>query len=213
MSRLLIFDLDGTLLNTLGDLAACCNEVLEAHGYPTHSLERYTDFIGNGVRRLVERALPDEARQPERVELLLQEFKRLYTREIDRYTQPYEGVLPLLQELARRQVPMAILSNKFQAGVDSLVARFFPHIPFVACCGQRPDWPLKPDPAADLALLAQAGVSADQALHVGDSSVDVATARAAGIPSVGVSWGFSPEEQLLEADHLIHHPEELLLLL
>lgn len=213
MNRLLIFDLDGTLLDTLGDLAACCNEVLEAHGYPTHSEERYREFIGNGVRRLVERALPEETRRPEQVEPLLEEFKRLYTREIDRYTQPYEGILPLLEELARRQVPIAILSNKFQAGVDRLVARFFPHIPFVACCGQRPDVPLKPDPAADLALLTLAGVLPAQALHVGDSPVDVATARAAAILSVGVSWGFSSEDQLAEADHLIHHPEELLALL
>lgn len=213
MIKLVIFDLDGTLLNTLGDLGACCNEVLEHRGYPTHPLSRYPSFIGNGIRRLVERSLPEQVRCEPLVEELREEFVALYCDKIDRYTTPYEGILPLLERLLERGVRLAVASNKFQAGVDRLIARFFPTIPFVACYGQSVDMPLKPDPAMDLSALRLVDAAPGEALHVGDSPVDIATARAAGLRSVAVDWGFCGEEYLAGADHLIHRPEELLALL
>uniref|UniRef100_UPI004057B67D HAD family hydrolase n=1 Tax=Alistipes sp. TaxID=1872444 RepID=UPI004057B67D len=209
----MIFDLDGTLLNTLGDLAACCNEVLAEHGYSTHPLESYPSFIGNGIRRLVERAMPEECRTEEQVELLRGEFMARYTAKIDRYTTPYSGILELLGQLLQRGVKVAVASNKFQAGVDRLIERFFGDISFVGAFGHSSTMALKPSPEMDLAALAAAHVGSDEALHVGDSSVDIATARAAGVRSVAVTWGFSKKERLLEADDLIDRPEELLELL
>lgn len=213
MIKLIIFDLDGTLLNTLGDLGACCNEVLERRGYPTHPLSSYPSFIGNGIRRLVERSLPEAVRCEPLVEELREEFVALYCDKIDRYTTPYAGIFPMLERLSERGIRLAVVSNKFQAGVDRLMARFFPTIPFVACFGQSADMPLKPNPAVDLSALRLVGASPEEALHVGDSPVDIATARAAGLRSVAVTWGFCREEHLGGADHLIHRPEELLALL
>ncbi len=213
MVKLVIFDLDGTLLNTLGDLAACCNEALERYGYPLHPVERYTEFVGNGIRRLVERAMPEECRTAEQVEHLRGKFMARYTAQIDRYTTPYSGILELLHQLRQREVKVAVASNKFQAGVDRLIERFFRDISFVGGYGQSPIMPLKPAPEMDFAALAVAHVNPDEALHVGDSPVDVATARAAGVRSVAVTWGFSKKETLLEADYLIDRPEELLQLL
>lgn len=212
MKRLVIFDLDGTLLETIGDLGAACNAVLARHGLPQHDDTAYRHFVGNGVRKLIERALPDTERTPERIETLLTEFMTYYTAHIADCSRPYEGIEELLRTLHRRGVGLAVVSNKFQQGTTLLIEHFFPQIPFVAIFGQRPDLPLKPDPAADQAVLQIAGVAPEEALHLGDTSTDMTAARAAGITPVGVSWGFrSPEElQAAGAERIIQHPKELL---
>lgn len=215
MKRLVIFDLDGTLLETVGDLAASCNAVLRRHGLPEHDYAAYRRFVGNGVRKLCERALPEELRSEERIDRVRDEFVAYYTAHIDCHSYAYEGIFDLLKELAARKVKIAVVSNKFQQGTELLVRKFFPEIPFVAVFGNRPEVPLKPDPAADLEVLRLAGVSASETLHIGDTASDIRAARAAGLGAVGVSWGFRSREELLEAgaEVVIDHPRELLDLL
>lgn len=195
-TRLVIFDLDGTLLNTIGDLAACCDYVLARRGLPQHSYEEYCHFVGNGILRLVERALPEALRTPETVAAVRQDFVEYYTAHIDCHTQPYAGIPELLQTLAGRGIRLAVASNKFQAGTEKLVRRFFPQIDFAALFGQRPDVPLKPDPAVVEEILRMTGIDRKAVLYVGDSGVDMQTAAAAGVHSVGVTWGFRPRAEL-----------------
>ena len=214
-TRLAIFDLDGTLLNTIGDLAVACNVALALRGLPQHSYAEYCGFVGNGIMRLVERALPEPLRTPENVALARADFVRYYTEHIDTYTRPYEGIPALLAELTRRGVRLAVASNKFQAGTEKLAACFFPDIRFAAVLGQREGVPLKPDPAVAEEVLALTGVARREALFVGDSGIDILTAKAAGIRSAGVAWGFRARAELEEAgaDHIVERAEELLAIL
>lgn len=211
-TELLIFDLDGTLLDTIGDLAVACNASLALRGLPQHSYEEYCGFVGNGIMRLVERALPEPLRTPENVALMRADFVRYYTEHIDAYTKPYEGIPELLRELQRRGLHMAVASNKFQAGTEKLIGLFFPDIRFEAVLGQRPGVPLKPDPAVVEEILALTGVARERVLYVGDSGIDIETARAAGVRSAGVSWGFRARAELEEAGagRIVDRAEELL---
>ena len=214
-TELVIFDLDGTLLDTIGDLAVACNAMLALRGLPQHSYEEYCHFVGNGILRLVERALPEVLRTPENVAAARADFVKYYIDHIDCHTKPYAGIPELLQELTRRGVRMAVASNKFQAGTEKLIARFFPGVEFVAVFGQRPDVPLKPDPAVVDEILARAGTPKEHVLYVGDSGVDMQTARAAGVRSAGVTWGFRDREELQAAGacQLVDRPDQLIALL
>lgn len=215
MTRLVIFDLDGTLLNTIGDLAVSCNAVLAMRGLPQHSYEDYCGFVGNGIMRLVERALPEPLRTEFTVSAVRHDFIDYYTANIDTYTKPYDGIPALVESLAQRGVALAVASNKFQAGTEKLIKRFFPDVRFAAVLGQRPDVPLKPDPAIVDDIVKITGVAREDILYVGDSAVDMQTARAAGVRAVGCSWGFRAREEL-EAEApaaIIDRPEELLALL
>ncbi len=209
---LVIFDLDGTLLNTIGDLAKACEVVLQRRQLPQHTFEEYCSFVGNGIMRLVERALPEELRTPEFVAEVRRDFVEYYTAHIDTLTRPYEGITELLGELSRRGIRVAVASNKFQAGTEKLVGLFFPDTEFAAVLGQREGVALKPDPQIVDDILSLTGVERDKVLYVGDSGVDMQTARAAGVRSVGVSWGFRSREELVEnhADHIADHPAEIL---
>lgn len=212
MIRLAIFDLDGTLLDTLGDLAVSCNAVLALRGLPQHSLEQYRSFVGNGIMRLVERALPEPLRTPYTVAAVRRDFVAYYTEHIDTYTKPYEGIPDLLGRLADKGVKLAVASNKFQAGTEKLVRSFFHEIPFLSVLGQREGVPLKPDPHIDREILVAAGVDPAQALHIGDSGEDMRAASGAGIPSVGVTWGFRTREELEEngAGRIVDRPWEII---
>jgi phosphoglycolate phosphatase len=214
-TKLMIFDLDGTLLDTIGDLAACCDHVLAARGLPLHTYEEYCGFVGNGVMRLVERALPEELRTPETVAAVRADFVAYYTEHIDRFTRPYEGIPELLRELVQRGVRLAVASNKFQIGTEKLVRIYFPSIRFDAVFGQRPGVPLKPDPQVVREILADTDAESGAVLYAGDSGVDMDTARAAGVRSVGVTWGFRDRAELYEhgADHVVDRPGEILELL
>lgn len=211
-TELVIFDLDGTLLDTIGDLAVACNAMLALRGLPQHSYEEYCGFVGNGIMRLVERALPEPLRTPENVALARADFVRYYTEHIDIRTKPYAGISELLSELVRRDVRIAVASNKFQAGTEKLVRLFFSEIPFAAVLGQRPGVPLKPDPAVVEEILAATGASRERVLYVGDSGIDMLTAAAAGVRSVGVAWGFRTREELAEAGagRIVDRAEEIL---
>lgn len=215
MTRLVIFDLDGTLLNTIGDLAVSCNAVLAMRGLPQHSYDDYCTFVGRGIMRLVERALPEPLRTEYTVDAVRRDFVEYYLSHIDTYTHPYEGIADTVAELSRRGVMLAVASNKFQAGTEALVARFFPDIRFAAVLGQRPGVPLKPDPKVAHEIVSSTGVAADEVLFAGDSAVDMQTARAAGLRGVGCTWGFRPRAEL-ESEHphaIIDRPEQLLGLL
>ncbi len=214
-TRLVIFDLDGTLLNTIGDLAVACNVMLTLRGLPQHSYEEYCTFVGNGVLRLVERALPEPLRTPENVLLARRDFVEYYTANIDIYTKPYDGITELLTELKRRGTALAVASNKFQAGTEKLVRSFFGDYEFVSVLGQRPDVPLKPSPAIVEEILDATGFSREEVLYVGDSGIDIETAAAAGVRAAGVTWGFRPRQELVDAgaENIVDHPSEILRLL
>ena len=208
---LIIFDLDGTLLNTIGDLAEAANVMLRKRNLPQHTYEEYCTFVGNGIMRLVERALPEELRTAESVAAARQDFLSYYIDHIDRKTKPYEGIVQLLNDLQAAGVSLAVASNKFQAGTDKLIKKFFPEVEFVMICGNREGVPLKPDTALMDLILDAAGVERERCVMVGDSAVDILTAERAGIHSVGVSWGFRSREELQEAgaEYIADSVEEL----
>ncbi len=209
---LIIFDLDGTLLNTIGDLAEAANVMLRKRNLPQHTYEEYCTFVGNGIMRLVERALPEELRTAESVAAARQDFLSYYIDHIDRKTKPYEGIVQLLGALQAAGVSLAVASNKFQAGTGELIHRFFPEIGWVAVYGQRPDVPLKPDPAVVEEILSGVNIPRERVLYVGDSGVDIETAHRAGIKAVGVTWGFRSRSELeaAGADWIVDRAEEIL---
>lgn len=215
MKRLVIFDLDGTLLNTIADLAASANYALTECGYPTHDVSRYPHFVGNGISKLLERALPEAARSEAEVERVRKVFMAYYDEHCAVHTRPYEGVVELLATLQESGFMIAVASNKYHSATLLLIRRYFPDIEFAAVLGQRDGIPRKPHPAIVHEILSQAGVSGDEALYVGDSDVDMLTAAAAGVESVGVTWGFRSEDNLLDngACYVIHHADELMTIL
>lgn len=208
MKKLAIFDLDGTLLNTIEDLGYAANHALQAHGYPTHSIASYPFFVGNGVRRLIERVLPEDARTEATIDRLLVTFKEYYNDHNTDYTKPYEGIPELLSLLSSRGVAIAVASNKYQAATEKLISHFFPTLSFIAVEGQKEGVPVKPDPSIVFEILAKAKTPKADTIYIGDSGVDMETARRACVDSVGVTWGFRPEKELVEnhADTIVNSP-------
>lgn len=211
MKKLAIFDLDGTLLNTIEDLGYAANHALQAHGYPTHSIASYPFFVGNGVRRLIERVLPEDARTEATIDRLLVTFKEYYNGHNTDYTKPYEGIPELLSLLSSRGVAIAVASNKYQAATEKLISHFFPTLSFIAVEGQKEGVPVKPDPSIVFEILAKAKTPKADTIYIGDSGVDMETARRACVDSVGVTWGFRPEKELVEnhADTIVNSPGDI----
>jgi len=193
--RLLICDLDGTLLDTLEDIAAACNYALQRLGQPTHRPDDFRQMVGDGADVLVRRALP-----PDRQELAdeaLRLFKDYYDQNAVVATSPYPGVPDLLDALAARGVRLAVLTNKPQSATQIVVRRLLGRWEWVAIVGHREEFPKKPDPTAALAIARIAGVEANQCALLGDSNVDMRTAVAAGMLPVGAGWGFRGRDELL----------------
>lgn len=211
MKKLAIFDLDGTLLNTIEDLGHAANHALQAHGYPTHSIASYPFFVGNGVRRLIERVLPEDARTEATIDRLLVTFKEYYNDHNTDFTKPYEGIPELLSHLSSHGVAIAVASNKYQAATEKLISHFFPTLSFVAVEGQKEGVPVKPDPSIVFEILAKAKTPKADTIYIGDSGVDMETARRACVDSVGVTWGFRPEKELVEnhADTIVNSPGDI----
>lgn len=209
-----IFDLDGTLLDTLDDLADSANEALEANGFPVHPVDSYRTFVGDGMTTLMERILPENARTPEHVSTLLTRYRKAYDARWKLKSQPYPGITALLETLAARGIPMAILSNKPQAYTEIVMAHFLAAHPFEIIFGQRDTVPRKPDPAGAIEIAEKLNLSPSRILFVGDTSTDMDTATAAGMIPVGVLWGFRQESELRAhgARHIIARPEEMLAL-
>lgn len=210
MKSLVIFDLDGTLLNTIADLGDACNYALRTLGYSEHALSTYNYMVGNGVRKLIERAEPDA--DAATVDKLLGLFREYYDKHCTDNTTPYPGIPELLNTLVEKGVGIAVTSNKYQEATERIIRHYFPEIPFVAILGQTEDRPVKPDPSIVFAALNEYPTPKSSVLYVGDSAVDMETARRACIESVGVSWGFRPISELrgAYADHIVLSPEEIL---
>jgi phosphoglycolate phosphatase len=190
MKTLLIFDLDGTLLDTVADLAASTNYALAQCGFPTHQTEAYRFFIGNGINKLFERVLPEGVKSAENILQLRKLFLEYYGSHNAELTIPYPGISELLHHLQSAGIKMAVASNKYQKGTEELVHHFFPKIEFVAVFGQREGIPVKPDPTIVQDILAIARVDKSKVLYIGDSGVDMQTAQSAGVEACGVTWGF-----------------------
>lgn len=213
MKHAVIFDLDGTLLNTLGDLRAATNHALEVRGLPPHSMEEIRQFIGNGIRLLICRAMPEGTPEAE-IDAALDDFKAYYAAHIHDRTVPYDGISQLLTALRKRGIQVAVLSNKIDSASQQLIEYFFPGKTDVVF-GEHVGVPRKPDPTSCRMVMQQLGVQPEQVLYVGDSGTDMQTAKNAGLYAVGVTWGFRSKEVLLKygADVLVHRPEQILQIL
>lgn len=206
----ILFDLDGTLLDTIDDLGTAVNHALSLRGLPLHTLQEYRFMVGGGIRNLNWRALPEGLRDDETyLESCLADFLEYYISHIDVHTRPYPGMQDLLGLLVSKGVSIAVTSNKFQEGTEKLTRKFFPSVPFAAILGNRPGAPLKPDPAIVSEVLSLTGSPKGKAALVGDSSTDIKTARNGGIDSIAVSWGFRPRSELLEAGTIVDTAGEL----
>lgn len=215
MSRLpdgIIFDLDGTLLDTLDDIGDTANAVLAKRKCALHDRGTYRRFIGDGVSKLMERALPEGDRSPESVAIAAEEFAREYDLRWHNKSQPYGGIGELLRDVLARRIKLAVLSNKPQRFTEVCVRRWFGDVPFDPVFGQREGVARKPDPAGVFEILKSWRLSPEQVWYVGDSSVDMETATRAGVTAIGVTWGFRDREELvrLGATRVIDRPSELL---
>lgn len=208
-----IFDLDGTLLNTLDDLCDSTNYALSSHGLPVRTLSEVKSFVGNGVRLLIERAVP-AGTSPELIHSVYDTFKAHYIKHMKDKTGPYDGILKLLTELKARNVRTAIVSNKYDAAVKQLASEYFNGL-ITQAIGESPTIPKKPAPDSVYAAMKSLNASKDHCLYVGDSDVDMKTALNAGVTGVGVTWGFRSRDCLISsgAVHIIDQPMELLALL
>ena len=212
MIHTILFDLDGTLLNTIDDLADAANWVCAQHGWPTFSVEAYKHMVGNGIPKLVERFSPAGQRSPEQLAQTLAEFTARYDAHKEDKTAPYPGIPALLEELARRGVQTAVFSNKADALCGGILDHYFGPGRFSAVRGSLPGVPTKPDPAGLYALMEKLSADPASTLFVGDSDVDILTGHNAGLPAVGVLWGFRDKAELTAAgaDALISEPAGLL---
>ncbi|MBN2384715.1 HAD family hydrolase [bacterium] len=206
-----VFDLDGTLVDSLTDIAAATNWVLRQHGYPEHSSERYRYFVGDGIEQLLVRALPTQARLPDIITECLSQLKQRYQTHWAVETRPYDGTMDLLDRLDTLGLPMLVLSNKPDLLTREVVDHFFGLGRFKSVRGARPDLPLKPDPTAVLSMLGDLELDPKQVIYLGDSAVDMTLARRAEMVPVGAAWGFRSVDELHSsgARFIIHHPLDL----
>lgn len=198
MKKLVIFDLDGTLLNTIADLALSTNYALDKLGYPTHEVEAYNFMVGNGINKLFERALPEGEKTEENVLRVRKEFVPFYDMHNADESRPYPGIPELLSRLQDAGIQVAVASNKYQAATQKLITHYFPTIKFTAVFGQRDGVNVKPDPTIVFDILKIANIEKNDVLYVGDSGVDMQTAANAGVTACGVTWGFRPRAELEE---------------
>ena len=211
MPKLIIFDLDGTLLDTIEDLANSVNHALKAFNFPVHPVEAYRFFVGNGVNKLLERAIPEDKRNADFISMVKHEFIKHYFVHAEEFTKPYPGIAELITRLAAEGYQLAVASNKVHDATVQLVKRYFPTIHFTAIFGQRDGFPAKPNPGILEEIISIAGVDKSEVLYVGDSGVDVATATNAKVAFTGVLWGFRPQKELEElgAVSFVQNTEEL----
>jgi phosphoglycolate phosphatase len=210
----IIFDLDGTLLDTIEDIGESMNEVLETLGYPKYKIQEYKLKVGGGFRGLAINCLPKNADE-ETISKTIKLFSKIYDKNYLDKTKPYDGINELLDELMNRDILLAINSNKIDEYTNMLVNKFFSKIAFKKVSGEREGVPKKPDPYTTLEIISEMGISKDKVLFIGDTKTDIETANNAGIDSVGVLWGFRDREELNKygATYIVEKPEEILRLL
>ena len=214
---IIIFDLDGSLINTIDDLGQACNYALSACGFPTHKIEDYPRLVGNGINKLIERALPEEHRNEATVLRLREHFVPFYDQHNCDLTRPYDGIPELLQSLKAAGHTLAVASNKYQAATEKIVAHFFPNT-FDVVLGEREGIPRKPDPQIVWDIIHRLSPLASNLspiYYIGDSLVDAATAKAANLPFVACTWGFCTREQLESAspEYMVDYPLDILTLI
>lgn len=208
--ELVIFDLDGTLVDTIEDLGTAVNHALAQKNLPLHEISEYRLMVGNGIGKLVKRAMPGPLQEDAGLfGELLDSFVKYYSSHLDVHSRPYPGMTGLLARLSAAGMKLAVASNKFQAGAETIVGRFFPGVDFCAVLGGRDGAPLKPDPEVVREILDKAGVLREKAVMVGDSATDMLTAKAADICGIAVSWGFRPQEAAAECSFRADTAEEL----
>lgn len=211
----IVFDLDGTLLNTLNDLGNAVNRVLSQHGFPAHKLDKYRYFVGDGAKMLVIRALPEHQRNEKVIDTCLQDFKNDYGQHWNVETSLYDGIPDMLDKLSSRRIKLAILSNKPHEFTIRCVTEFLSKWIFDVVLGQQTSIPLKPHPAAAFEVADRMNIPVSSFLYLGDSAVDMQTAVAAGMYPVGAMWGFRSPEELKEngAKALLQYPSDIFTLL
>ncbi|MBO4978105.1 MAG: HAD family hydrolase [Muribaculaceae bacterium] len=211
MKSYVIFDLDGTLLNSIDDLAQATNHALAAMDFPQHGMWVYPNMVGNGVTKLIERALPDDARSEKNIRAALAHFTEYYNEHCCDATTPYPGIDGLLADLTARGINLAVTSNKYQEAVTKIINHYFPDANFRAILGNEDGMPRKPDPSIVFKALGMCPTPKADVLYVGDSGVDMETARRACVESCGVTWGFRTIHELKEAmaDHIVSTPDQI----
>ncbi len=211
MIKAVIFDLDGTLVNSLEDLAAAGNHTLGVFGFPTHETEKYKYFVGNGMPNLIYRILPEESRNKNTHKTLLAEFLKYYKLHSNDKTYVYDGIKELIAELKNKNIKIAVVTNKAHGPATEVIAATLPDT-FDLVFGQRPEIPTKPDPTLTLMAMEELGVTPKECVFIGDSGMDVKTGVNSGALPVGVLWGFRKADELLEngAKYLINEPSELI---
>lgn len=213
MIKGIIFDLDGTTINTLNELYVSINQTLKDYNYPTKTLDEVRLSVGRGFRRLVEDLVPEKLEE-EKIATIGQSYQEIYTKHYLN-SKVYPGMVELLKGLQERGILLAVNSNKSDRFTKSLILNNYPEIDFTAIYGGRPDVPNKPDPCTANQILEEMGLSKEEVLYVGDSEVDIRTGKNAGLQTVGVLWGFRDRETLLKAgaDHILESPDDLLKLI
>lgn len=206
MIKAVVFDLDGTLLNTLDDLKESTNFALRKFNYPERTLEEVRCFVGNGVRKLIERAVPEDCKN---IDECLEVFKNNYSENMYNHTQAYNGILKILEELHKDKVKIGVVSNKFDSAVKDLCKKYFGDLVDTAI-GQNDDVPKKPAPDGVLKAMKILGSDKNSTIYAGDSDVDIQTAKNAGLKCIGVTWGFRTKDYLKGADFIVDSPDEIL---
>ena len=212
MKTLAIFDLDGTLVNSIPDLGNACNYALEQMGFPTHSLAVYRSMVGNGTSKLIERALPEDSRRPQVIEAMRKIYMKYYDNHLWDASEVYPGIREVLEMLSRRNMRLAVASNKYQSATSRIIEHFFPEIPWAAVMGSRDRVPLKPDPSVVFNILLECPTPKSEVIYIGDSGIDMETAYRACVDSIGVTWGFRTRSELINAhaDNIVKEPVEIL---
>ena len=211
MIKAAIFDLDGTLLNTLEDVVNACNYALKKCNFKTHSIEEYKVFVGDGRSKLIERIVPDEYKGNDEVKnKVLRLFDEYYSGHMLDMTKPYEGICEMLKSLKEKGVKLAVVSNKPDEFVGGIVKKYFGDT-FEIVHGQRTNYPVKPDPTTVYEVIEYFGIKLNESIYVGDSNVDIYTAKNAKVKSIGVAWGFRGEDELREAgaDYIVYDSNEI----
>lgn len=212
MLKAVLFDLDGTLVNSLEDLAASCNYALTFFGFNTHETEKFKYFVGDGMPKLIERVLPENARDNETKLKVLEKFLEHYKIHFADNTYAYEGILELLDDIKQLNLKTAVISNKAQKPAEEVVSKVLGDSYFDVICGKREGYPAKPDPTLTLEIIKELDVKPEECLFIGDSGMDCAVAVNSGTIGVGVLWGFREKTELLEngAKYIAETPNEIL---